>query len=407
MTTTGFIGNDAAGQDLINWCKEPVVHPRLCKECVCVVAGGPGTGKSYGVKYITESIKKQVYVLNKDGCNNSKDFKEYLIKLVTSNVVLKFSNTHLDECVLFIDDVDTLLAADRTFINSFNLLYSADIPGLRIIMTCNISEFKTVTKNLQYDKSVILNKIHIKDIVAFITHQTHTQTHTHTEIETVIEPIKIKEIAIDCQGNLSVAMNMMELCKSSTHTTHIDTDTDTDSYSKRSKKTPDVFSEVANIYRLTSREDIRGVFEQDPWLHPLRFHENLLHELQSRHGSVKKKTLTYVHILKNLCIWDQMMACAKGSDMSFGIEQATNTAIALSDIPRIKTHNAVESVDNFTRMFNYLSLKKKNQLAIYDTQSPYQVNDFPWQHVGSVHKRVYELQRKSIAKSAKSRHSKR
>ena len=380
---SSFIGNEAAYEALTQWIGTPVggsvPDAKLCKECVCVVAGASGSGKSHGVRSAVAESSRHLYVLNKDMCSNSKEFKEYLIKLVTSNVMMHFSNTPLSECILVIDDVETLLAVDRTFVNSFNLLFASDIkiPAIKIIMTCNLSEFKIVTKNLQYDRAIVLNKIPISSIVEWLN--SHGQT---------LPSIKIKEIAIDCDGNLSTGLNMLRLSSASASTS---ANASTSASASATVATPyDTFPEVAKIYRLMNRPYIRSIFEQDPWLHPLRFHENLLHELHSRHGSVKTKADAYVRILRNLCDWDRMMANGKGADLSYAIEHATGTALILTDVSRIKCRDHVENVDNFTRMFNYLSLKKKNQITLYESHAQNNFSDFPWQNVGSAHKRSYE-----------------
>ena len=49
-------------------------------------------------------------------------------------------------------------------------------------------------------------------------------------------------------------------------------------------------------------------------------------------------------------------------------------------------------MDEFTRMFNYLSLRKKNMVSLYE-------GSFPWETIGSARKKIYETH---IAKELKS-----
>jgi hypothetical protein len=68
--------------------------------------------------------------------------------------------------------------------------------------------------------------------------------------------------------------------------------------------------------------------------------------------------------------------------------------LLIRDYPRKKTYQSCASVDEFTRMFNYLSLKKKNQLALYDAQK----TKFPWNEIGSMNKKIYDVSMKNYTK---------
>jgi hypothetical protein len=60
--------------------------------------------------------------------------------------------------------------------------------------------------------------------------------------------------------------------------------------------------------------------------------------------------------------------------------------MTLKAFPRKKMCENDASMDEFTRMFNYLSLKKKNQINVYDSNSC----NFPWNEIGNSHKRQYD-----------------
>jgi hypothetical protein len=59
-----------------------------------------------------------------------------------------------------------------------------------------------------------------------------------------------------------------------------------------------------------------------------------------------------------------------------------------------KKKNAVSTMDEFTRMFNFLSLKKKNSVALYTA-------DFPWITIGSFCKHLYDDKNKKKPKTKK------
>ena len=130
------------------------------------------------------------------------------------------------------------------------------------------------------------------------------------------------------------------------------------------------------------------LFEQDPWLHPLRFHENIIHEWTIRKGIYNDKEHAYIDTLQLLCIWDQLMSYCKinDSNMNIAVELSSYIPIYIANFSKKK--NAISSMDEFTRMFNYLSLKKKNIVALY-------ANDFPWMTIGSYFKHLYDDKNKT------------
>jgi hypothetical protein len=98
-------------------------------------------------------------------------------------------------------------------------------------------------------------------------------------------------------------------------------------------------------------------------------------------------------MLKLFCEWDQLMSYAKttdANDMNIAIELSCYIPTYIKDFPKKK--NAVSSMDEFTRMFNYLSLKKKNAVALYTTE-------FPWITIGSYYKHFYDDKHKKKSKS--------
>ena len=373
-----FVGNIKAHNDLVEWCKTPLEHKYLCKEHICLVAGGPGIGKSDGIISAIECVGKQLLFLNKDLCTNSKEFKEYFTKVTRANVLMHFAQSTASDAIMFVDDIETLLAVDRTFINNFNDLHNQNAAPIKIVVSCNISELKALSKSLLFANCIVLKTPTAEDIATFLQ-----QEFSNENAE------ELQNIAAECNGNLSTALNMVKLMIASN--------------SNYISKSNDVFPEVCKIYQLSDRCSIRDTLNLDPWLHPLRFHENIMHEWNTRHGTKKDKEVAYAFILKCLCEWDQMMAHGKrGSEdflkdtQTYALEHITSAVMMMSKFKKKKT---TLSMDEFTRMFNYLSLKKKNQLALRDSNVA--SNAFPWNQVGSLNKRTYDTFIKSINKTSK------
>jgi len=390
METVGseFIGNNRAYTTLIEWLSTDIQQkgPKLCQACICLVAGGSGVGKTHGVKQAIESVAKNVRIVNKDECTNSKDFKEFLLKHTRSNVMEQFENVAKKETIIFIDDIETLLAVDRSFINNFNaLLTASDIKAIRIITTCNISELKVITKNMMYDKLIQMDTPSVQSIECFLRSHATCICNVDNVVNTIVD-----EIAAECDGNISTALNMARMRIQDRDASRTRTSTQTEDTSHKL----DYFPEVAKVYNISCRNQLRAIVEQDPWLHPLRFHENIIHEFKTRKGSKASKEQCYITILNGLCEWDQLMAHNKGNSQSVPIEHACSIMQLLTKFPRLK--NAPPSMDEFTRMFNYLSLRKKNIINLYD-------GGFPWEMVGSSFKKENDARIRKEMKDVKSR----
>ena len=374
----GFIGNENEYTQLVSWIKQPnsVFGNILTKDCITIVSGSPGCGKSYGVKMAIKEANKNICYINKDECVNSKDFKELILKQTLSNILDQFNllavaGESLKETVIFIDDVDTLLAIDRSFINNFNLLITCNtIRTIKIILSCISSELKIILKSIIFGQLILLKTPTDNDLIKMLNNINNANNIENCR-NIIDESVKLSN------GNISVAFNIYNL---NVRKIRKDLFKDEDNEKKCIEST-DIFPEVAKIYFIEDRNLIRKVIEQDPWLHPLRFHENIIHEFKQRKGTKEQKDKLYSEILQHLCRWDQIMTLSKGGDISNAIEQACNTVLLLTRLKRKK--NADPPMDEFTRMFNYLSLRKKNMLSLYEST-------FPWETIGSTRKKIYD-----------------
>ena len=98
-------------------------------------------------------------------------------------------------------------------------------------------------------------------------------------------------------------------------------------------------------------------------------------------------------MLELFCIWDRLMSYSKindGSGMYIAIEIISYVPFYIKEFPKKK--NITSSMEEFTRMFNYLSLKKKNAVALY-------VPEFPWITIGSYYKHLYDDKNKKKPKT--------
>ena len=378
QTTYMFVGNVQAYNSFLAWLKTPCTSSRFSKECICIVGGGAGTGKTHGIHAAIQACGLELHLLNSDECTNSRDFKDYFTKLTCANIVAQFAGMSLSGRVLFIDDIENMASIDRTFLNNLNsIIASGTLPAIRIIIACNISEMKSVAKSVSVGASFTLHRPPDASVFVFLR-----ATFPTLSAEVVMQ------LAEGCSGNISNALNMAQM-----ELVDLQDDTETEDESdiitsrRRVESQADVFASIAQLYEASTRDQVRMIVDLDPWLHPLRFHENIIHEWKQRKGLQSQKENAYIQILWGLCQWDQLMVASKrlGYEAFQAIEHVTGVILSMQNLPRKKT--GLASTDDFTLMFNYLSLKKKNALSRHE-------GTFPWQHIGGFHKQPYDANMK-------------
>lgn len=361
---TGFIGNVRGYNELITWLKrEKNPKQKLSYNSFIVIAGSSGIGKTVGIIQALEETGKHLIKIDCNNCMNNKEFKDILVKAISSDLLSQFEGDAggvVQERVILIDELDALVSIDRTFINSLcSLVESNNLSDIKIIITYNLIDYKCLTS---------FNIIHLRkpddaDILIYMRNK-------YPEIPCD----KLLDIIEKCNGNISSVIMKIEGFQNSSL---------------------DVTPEICNLYNHLPRSKVVAVLEQDSWLHPLRFHENIINEFNIRKGLQKTKEQCYIKILKGLCEWDRMMYHYKGKihDVYIPLEYVTCLVLLLYAFPLKKKEivGVNQHQDNFTKMFNYLSLKKKNMISLH-------TSDFPWENIGNIHKIPYDEKNKKKSK---------
>jgi hypothetical protein len=356
-----FVGNHIAYEELLGWLKKDLQqNAKLSYDSVCLVSGASGIGKTTGVIKAVESLNQKLIKIDCTSCINSKDFKDILLKVATSDLIAQLEHTSIERVIL-IDELEAFVSLDRTFVNSFvNILDSKSFRNIKIIITCSLPDLKFFAKckiiSLYYPKEA--------DIIVFLRNEFPMLSYS-----------TILEIAESCNGNISSAIMTARFEIIGVNNDHVST-----------IASPDFIPDVAALFTDISKEKTTCILIQDPWLHPLRFHENILCELKQRKGLQILKYNIYFKILTGMCEWDQMMSFFKGKDLLIPTEYVTSLIQTVKVLQNKKNH--IPNVNNFTRLFNYLSLKKKNKIALYS-------HEFPWNTLSNVHRNIIEQPKKS------------
>jgi hypothetical protein len=415
-----FIGNSQQYSKLETWIKKPLESTeKLTYKHICIVIGAPGIGKTFGIENAITSCSKIMYRINDLDCNNSKDFKDLLNKITSSHIISQFENISIHQKVLWIDDFDSFLIFDRTFLHTLeNILDDAKSPAIRIIISTTNADMKHYSKFYNLGVVIKLKIPDVADIIVFLRKTypklpvkilTQIAEHSNGNISSAIHMARLEEPQIinkpqENQPILSViSKTASKIRKKVATNTRANIDiidhlpepivnplaSNLLINNRLSFNLSDKFPGLVDLFNIPYNFQVgRYIFDQDPWLHPLRFHENVIHELNQRKGLQNDKEVAYIDMLRLLCIWDQLMSYSKindGSGMFIAIELISNIPLYLKDFPKKKT--TISSMDEFTRMFNYLSLKKKHAVALY-------IPEFPWISIGSYYKHIYDAKNK-------------
>ena len=346
-----FIGNFFAGKELKRWLIESCSrNGKLDASSLAVIVGPVGCGKTYGVEKMCKMLNKTLHIFDGQLMENFKDVKDKLVKLTKSNVATQFRTNSKEDNVVLIDALETLLTMDRSFLHSLQKLIDGNVINhIPMIITVQSSERKKIFELFPKALLIELATPNDTDLLLFLR-QERPNIHVDT----------LTEICDQCNGNLSVALRMLEMEDSSTQ---IDGQPMLEVNSARCIDT--IFT-LSDVYLHAQPSAAKFVFYEDPWLHPLRFHENLLQEWGERKGLVAKKQMIYLNMMNCICMWDVFMSHFKGGDLQIPTEFIAQSVIYLTQVERKKT--AKPPAHEFTKMFSHMSLEKKNQMSLYESK---------------------------------------
>lgn len=349
-----FIGNFKAYQDLLTWLQKCDFPVKLSQSSLLYVVGPVGVGKTHGV---TEACKELGLTLQKIDTNDVGNFKEFydiFHKMCASDITAQFGCVQKESIVFLIDELDAFIALDRTFLSCFQKLIDTNVlPHARVIITTNAFDPK---KEMAGAHRINLFAPDEGDIISFLR-----KAFPDERMETLLR------VAETCNGNLSYALRMLQAKDGGTE-------------SSQSNKM-DKYATMSDLYIYPTVDIARRVFNEDVWIMPLRFHENLVSEWKCRKGSTVLKKQIYGSLMQSICTWDMMMSYFKGDDFTIPIELLSQSVCKIGRLERKK--NAAPPKDEFARIFSHLSLEKKNMVAL--EQSSYLTDG-----LNSFHRHLYD-----------------
>lgn len=382
-------GNIVAWRTVERWLAEQTAPERatggesLGYGSVLFILGNSGTGKTHLVRSLCDAHDYDLQILHSQNCENARTLSDRLTKMTRTRLVQTLTGTPRPVVVL-IDELDTLIQMDRMMLSTLtDLVQNGRLPHVALIAIGAPAQEKKLGAFKNAGCPIIqCYPPSDADLFLFLKARAATAGAAAPSAK------RLMDIAETAAGNFHAACRMLD-------------DGDAD------EPTPVTVSLAPPKFQMVFQADRNGggdggggvlrIFSEDPWLAPLRFHENLIKEFNNRKGLIRDKLRVYRGIVRALCDWDQWMAPSGGGTNAFeeiadaddgsgggggggGALDACRVLSGfvvhyLSQLPRKKNVSVAErDLQDFTRVFSQISIYKKQERAIYRGQT----DAFPW-----------------------------
>jgi len=348
-----FCGNTDKYNYIIEWINKQISikNSKLNFNNLLFVCGGSGIGKTHSILKICEELNLFVSYITTSNCSSSAELKDCIIKNTTSSLIQVLTNDTKKK-IIVIDEFESMISIDRT-INAtlFNILAENKYKLIPIICISSTDIIKKIGNIKKKCEIIELN------------------TPTHGEIYRVLKYIYkdipddvINNVVNNSNSNLNQCINNISLESSAT----------------LYDRTDQVIN-INDLYGKTfNQEYIVKILLIDPWLYPLRFHENLIDELNIRDSTVKKNHELYKTFMHNIVFFDLLMYNNLIQDACYLFTLMTHSLYLIKH-----KNNKNSELSNFTKILSYLSLQKKNIKKNYISMFPiYQLDNYHVNMVG-------------------------
>jgi DNA polymerase III delta prime subunit len=346
-------GNKDIYTDIKNWIDDFYnnIHKNKnisINSCI-FISGNTGIGKTYSIKKICELLNLYMVYIDSGNCCSSDKLTDIINKSNSKSIYQIFTN-NIDKKIIIIDEFDTLISIDRTIsITLLNILSNEKLGNIPIICICSNEILKKIGDIKKKCKIFELSLPSDKDLLKIIKNKYKD-----------IDLSKLKDLIKKCDGNISQLFKQLDTISDNTNYNNIDK-----------------IYEIEYLYspEKLNRNIIKNIILIDPWLIPLKFHENLIIEFNNnRKGTKPFKFNYYSKFIYQLCCFDNIMY---NNHIDIAIDYFASMVIYLFSNVQSKKNVDIQ-IKNFTKILSYLSLQKK-----YIKQS-YSLN-FPIYQIGNYH----------------------
>lgn len=325
------------------------------KSCL-ILYGNSGIGKTYRINKILEDSNMEIIKFTTKEINNSKELEDKLTKTITvKNFMSIISQKEIKKKIILIDDYDELLALDRTINNTiYNILNIKKIRNIGILIISSNELLKKLGNMKKKCKCLEIKKYDEKELYQILK-----------KLKNIDDKL-IKLIIKKIDGNIYQGKYYLENIKL-INNDNINIDKEYD---------------INYLYGTEyNKEIVNKILYTDTWLVPLRFHENLIKELDNRKISILNKIKYYKKFIYDMCFFDIYMS----GSIDIAINIISYYVYNLTELEKKK--DVKSNLDNFTKLLSYLSLQKKYIKKSFEYNSEfYQIGTY---HINSININLY------------------
>lgn len=329
------------------WIIKQIAIPkcRLSIDNLLFVAGNTGIGKTHNILEICSSLNLDILQITTNNCMSSDELVDVITKNITSNMIQILSNNFRKK-IIIIDEFESMMAIDRTINTALlNILTNSKLNNIPIICISSLEIVKKIGSIKKKCEIIEIDNPSNKEVLCILKNLYEKSEDIKT----------IERVAQESNGNISHCIQKIQ------------------------NKIYNSMDENVNINILYGNEFKRDIIKKiiniDPWLIPLRFHENLISEIGRRKCVKNMSYQYYKEFMKNFIYFDNMMNIS----VDFASDYFASISYFLYTLPLKK--NTKSNIDNFTKILSYLSLQKKYIKKSYTSNTSL----FPLYQIGNYH----------------------
>jgi len=340
---SNLCGNQSIYNDILFWLKSFNYDEKISENSCVFIVGNACIGKSYSVKSICNYLNLFIINIDTNNCWNTAQFKDLIFKGVTASLIQSIEKTSMKK-VIILDNFDSLFNTDKTINQALlQILRDKKLKNIPIICITNPETLKKMGD--------------IKKICCIYDLQPPTNKEIHNTLKA--QNIKIKK----CQEFIKkYDCNLTKIFENIYNDDEYVYDNKDENY------------DMLYLYKCNNfdRNIIRNILISDAWLIPLRFHENLIVELNNRAGTNKIKNQFYVKFINLFCYFDVLM---NTNNIECALEVFVSIIYYLT-LLKIKK-DSLCNMNKFTKILSYLSLQKKYIKHYFNSSFPlYQIGNY-------------------------------
>ena len=345
----GLCGNHSIYSDILIWLRTFNYDAKISPQSCIIVAGPTSIGKTHSINSISKYLNYEIIVIDNNNCYNSQFLKDIIYKSTSSSFIQILTNK-FQKKVIIIDNFDSIFICDKTInLTLLKILLENKLKNIPIICISNNDIIKKIGDIKKVCKIYMLATPNNEEITAIL------QKHEY-------DAGNISTCCINSNGNLDKLFRDIA---------NLNND-------RQYRDNVEYASDINILYGDSfNRQQTKRIIIKDPWMIPLKFHENLIGNLNNRNLSLDEYNEYYKGFMYIMCLYDYYMF---KENIEFCVELFASKVYYLSlfkykaDAISISSSN----IGNFTKMLSYLSLQKKNIKNNYNVRNKplYQISNY-------------------------------